>query len=658
MTVNHRFLYPFVFSLFLLVLVCFGSALGAVGVGQKATPFSLPDTQGHSLDLNKVKNTSMTVLYFFDAGSQASQEGLLMLDTMLSQYADKQLAIWGITRSSQADVLAFARKAQLRFPLLLDNGEVSKQYDARLILPVICILGPDLTVLDYFQGGGKSAEAMLVSLAQSQLHRDRPQLAEALGATVARKDPRNLEAQAVQGYAALEQGQADKAEKVFNHLAAKPGSGKIMAKEGQAAVLAFQGKTDKALALAQEVTHEAPKRGPAYKLKGDLLAAKGDTQAAANAYEQALKQPQSDIYLKAETHNQLGRLYAQKGQYAPARAQFDEAVDLDPYYLEATSNKGVTYEKQGQWSNALESYRKALTLDQSDTIAAVLAQKAEKMLALQENASDKQRIDRLVSDLVKRYRDQKMQPSTQPKDEWTSRPMVMTFVDMKESGGLASRDGLAIVLATRLGDLLSGSGRVQVVERAVIEKLLSELNLGSSELSDPGTALKLGKILAAKLIGTGSLIYLPDGTLLNVRLIDTETSAVVKTFTLQLPIRADLEREMFKLNRSILMTVMAKYPLRGYVVQVNGDQVMLNLGHDQGITSGSAFEVIDPGQSVTYKGKLLRGSAKRVGRLEIVQVEPDFCYARIIEKQRAFKADDKVKEILPEMAAEGSRHAN
>lgn len=658
MTVNQRFLFPFVLSVFLLVLVCFGSALGAVGVGQKAASFSLPDTQGHRLDLSKVKNTSMTVLYFFDAGSQASQEGLLMLDTMLSQYADKQLAIWGITRSSQADVLAFARKAKLRFPLLLDNGEVSRQYDARMILPVICILGPDLTVLDYFQGGGKSAEAMLVSLAQSQLHRNRPQLAEAIGATVAKKDPGNLAAQAVQGYAALGQGRADKAEKLFNHLADKQGDGQIMAKEGQAAVLAFQGKTDKALALAQEVTHKAPKRGSAYKLKGDLLAAKGDTQAAANAYEQALKQPQSDIYLKAETHNQLGRLYAQKGQYAPARVQFDRAVDLDPFYLEATSNKGVTYEKQGQWSNALESYRKALTVDQSDTIAAVLAQKAEKMLALQKNASDKQRIDRLVADLVKRYKEQKAQPAAQPKDEWTSRPMVMTFLDMQESGGLASRDGLAIVLATRLGDLLGGSGRVQVVERAVIDKLLSELNLGSSELSDPSTALKLGKILAAKLIGTGSLIYLPDGTLLNLRIIDTETSAVVKTITLNLPVHADLDRELSKLNRSLLMTVMAKYPLQGYVVQVNGDRVMLNLGRNQGITSGSDFEVIEPGQSVTYKGKVLRGSAKRVGRLEIVQVEPDFCYARIIEKQRAFNPDDKVKEILPEMAVKGSSHVN
>ena len=146
--------------------------------------------------------------------------------------------------------------------------------------------------------------------------------------------------------------------------------------------------------------------------------------------------------------------------------------------------------------------------------------------------------------------------------------------------------------------------------------------------------------------------------MLNLRLIDTETSAVVKTITLNLPAHADLDREMSKLNRSLLMTVMAKYPLQGYVVQVNGDQVMLNLGRSQGITTGSDYEVIEPGQSVTYKGKVLRGSAKRVGRLEIVQVEPDFCYARIIEKQRPFNPDDKVKEIMPEMAVEGSSHVN
>lgn len=658
MKLNRQTVFPMVIGAVMFVLIGAGGALGAVAVGKAVTPFDLPDLDGRLQKVEQNDASRMTVLFFFDAGSQSSQEGLLMLDELLKQYKSKQLAVWGITRSSQSAVSAFAKKAQLGFPILMDNGDVSQQYDARLILPVVCILGPDLTVVDYFQGGGKGAETMLVSLARSQLHRDQPLLAAALGEAVAKKNPRNLEAKAVQGYAALKQGQPDKAEKLFDQIAGSQGQGEIIAEEGQAAVMAYQGKTDKALALAEKVSHKAPKRGLAHKIKGDLLAAKGDLGAAAAAYEKAVQQPESDAFQKAEAHNQLGRLYAQQGNYAKARTQFDRAVDLDPYYLEPTSNKGVTYEKEGQWSRALAEYRKALSLNQADTIAAVLAQKAEKMMALQKDAAGKQRINRLIADLVKRYKEQKSIASKEQADEWTSRPMVMTFVDVQESGGLASRDGLAIVLATRLGELLNGSGRVQVVERAVMEQLLSELNLGSSELADPNTALKLGRLLAAKLIGTGTLIYLPDSTLLNLRLIDTETSAIAKTITLRLPAHVDLEREMFSLNRTIIKAVMDKYPLQGYVVQVDGDEVMLNLGSSQGVSSGSSFEVIEEGQPVTYKGKVLRSSPKSMGKLEVVRVEPDYCVARITEKQRSLARDDKVKEILPQAMLKGGGHAN
>ena len=184
--------------------------------------------------------------------------------------------------------------------------------------------------------------------------------------------------------------------------------------------------------------------------------------------------------------------------------------------------------------------------------------------------------------------------------------MVFSLLDVRETGGMSPRDGLSIVLATRIGELLNDTGRVNVVDRAVIEQLLSELNLGSSELADPNTTLKLGRLMAAKIIGTGSLIYLPDSTLLSLRLIDTETSAVVKTITRRMAANADLEHEMYSINRTILKTIMETYPLQGYVVEINPEEVILNLGSSRGVTVGSAFEVIEEGKQVVYKGKVLR----------------------------------------------------
>jgi len=99
-----------------------------------------------------------------------------------------------------------------------------------------------------------------------------------------------------------------------------------------------------------------------------------------------------------------------------------------------------------------------------------------------------------------------------------------------------------------------------------------------------------------------------------------------------------------------LKTVIAKYPLRGFVVKLAGDRVLLNLGANQGVVAGTKFEVLDEGQAIEYKGRKLQGSTRPVGQLEVVDVQPDLSYARILSKERTLKADDKVQEKLESLA--------
>jgi tetratricopeptide (TPR) repeat protein len=653
MKVKRRAFLGFLTACAVVSLLAAGAATGTIKVGQTAPTFTLADISGGRHALAAIEGRQMTVLFFFDAGSDASQGGLLVLDRLLRKYDDKQLTVWGITRSSADVVRRFNQNAQLQFPILLDTADVSRRYNAQTVLPVVCTLGPGLEVLDYFQGGGATVEVMLTRLAERQIHRNQPQLAKAMAESVTQQNPANMEAKAVQGYAALAEGKTDEARQVFDRIASSADSSAVIGQEGQAAVLAREGQTEKALALAEQVTQKAPQRVGAHKIKGDALIGKGDRQAAAAAYRAAVAQTAGPPFQRAEAYNQLGRLYSADGQYGEARKLFDNAVAMDPYFLEPTSNKGVTFEKEGMWSQALAEYRKTLTLDQTDTIAAVLARKAEQVLALQQDTAGRQRMDQLINSLVERYKRQEKEISTKPEDQWTSRPLILSFVDIREQGGLASRDGLAIVLATRLGELLSSSGRVQVVERVVMERLLSELNLGSSELADPDTALQLGRLLAAKLIGTGTLHYLPDSTLLNLRIVDTETSAIAKTVAHRITAHSDLERELFDLNRTILKSVMQAYPLQGYVVQVDAGEAMLNLGSNQGVSTGTTFEVVEPGAAVAYRGRVLRGAMQAVAKLEVVRVEPDLSFARVIEQKRSLARDDQVKEVLPEVVTRG-----
>jgi hypothetical protein len=201
-------------------------------------------------------------------------------------------------------------------------------------------------------------------------------------------------------------------------------------------------------------------------------------------------------------------------------------------------------------------------------------------------------------------------------------------------------------LITHLGDLLNASGRVRVVERVLMERLLEELNLGSSQLADQATALQLGRVLAAKLISTGSVFYLPNTTMLNLRLIDSETTAVPKSFTINIDQQANLDRKLFDLNRKLLRTIIQAYPLRGFIIKTDNDTVLLNLGADQGVVSGTRFSVIESAEPIVYKGRTLKKAPKIIAALEVVSVEPDLCQARIVEKERDLKSDDKVQEIM------------
>ena len=72
------------------------------------------------------------------------------------------------------------------------------------------------------------------------------------------------------------------------------------------------------------------------------------------------------------------------------------------------------------------------------------------------------------------------------------------------------------------------------------------------------------------------------------------------------------------------------------------------------VISGSAFDVVEGGETITYKGRVLQRQAKSVARLEVVRVEPDLCFAKVVQQQRPPARDDKVKEVLDETMIRGS----
>ena len=641
---------------FVLLLAVLGVLLtgavshGTVSPGQAAPAFVLKDLKGQAYDLSKVKDRPMIILYFFDGESRPSQEGLISLNQLAKRHKGTDLTVWAITRTAKEKVAGFGASAGISFPILQDGAAVADLYGARVVLPTVCILGPSLKVLDIFQGGGKTTETMLVRVAERTLQRKQTKLARAISEEVIRKDPGNVKAATVRGYAALREDDLKGAEEAFTDLSRKGPQGEVLGKEGLAAVYMKRRQPEKALQAAKEVERKAPERAYVHVIQGDMLYAQNRKKEAEAEYRKAIEKKEVEPYQSAVRYNQLGRFYANAGQQGKARELFEQALTIDPMYIEGTTNKGLAYEKEGRWDKALESYRQGMALDGKDVFAAVLAKKAQEMLDLQKDTERRKRVDQLVKDLAARYKSRK-ETGTKAVDDWTSGPMVLTFIDLQEKGGLAERDGLSAVLAAQLADQLNSSGRVQVVERVLLDRLLEELNLGSSELANPETALKLGKVLAARLIGTGSLLHMPRGSLLSLRLIDTETSGISQVTTRQIDSQASLEKELFLLNREILKTVITKYPLQGFLVKVAGDKSIVNLGSKQGVVGGTKFEVLDLQEPIVYKGKTLQSAPKQAALLEVTQVEPELCHVKVLKQERPLKADDKVRERLEEIAS-------
>ncbi len=76
---------------------------------------------------------------------------------------------------------------------------------------------------------------------------------------------------------------------------------------------------------------------------------------------------------------------------------------------------------------------------------------------------------------------------------------------------------------------LSQNPAARVVEREEIQRLLEEQNLGAQGRVDAQTAAKIGKLVGARYMVMGTFVDFYGDFRVDVRLINTETSEVVKT---------------------------------------------------------------------------------------------------------------------------------
>ena len=92
----------------------------------------------------------------------------------------------------------------------------------------------------------------------------------------------------------------------------------------------------------------------------------------------------------------------------------------------------------------------------------------------------------------------------------------------------ASGADLGELLSAKVIETLKASGRMQIVERERLILALEELDLGSSQLAEESTRLKIGRIIGARFMVFGGYFIIGPMMRLDLRLVEVETGRILK----------------------------------------------------------------------------------------------------------------------------------
>jgi hypothetical protein len=203
--------------------------------------------------------------------------------------------------------------------------------------------------------------------------------------------------------------------------------------------------------------------------------------------------------------------------------------------------------------------------------------------AQQSSADSDRQIDELVTSLAASYRSGDISKTVNPSDGWTSPPF--SIVIMEISGGNDA-------LIERINQSLAGNAGVSIVERKLLNKMLTELKLTAAALTDPATSIKLGKILSARIMVSGTLATEGGKAVLLLKFIDTETTEVRKMLTIAATDKEIDGQSLADLAGQVGGWIKEEFPVRGMVTAVSGNQCKLNIGRQHGLKKGDLIEAV------------------------------------------------------------------
>ena len=395
--------------------------------------------------------------------------------------------------------------------------------------------------------------------------------------------------------------------------------------EKEALAYYHDGHFERALDLCKRIEDKDPEAPLAHLIRGNIYLANGKLGPAQAAYEKALQAPKQAGVHKAQAFFGLGRIATFRKDADEALGYYEQATKADPNSPLGYMSQAFLLENRGDYDGASGLLQKAVAAAPQDKILAAISNETREKAALANDQERRERIDRMVKELIESMD----APSrARPHDGWTSPPLTIWVMDIPVKG-YPLQEGQDRLLVSGIGEQLLRHSRARLVERALLDKLVEELRLGTSELIDQRTALTLGNILAARLIVTGQMVYSGPQMQVSIRLIETETGQIVAALNEAFGSAVQAATVAERLSKELLKELQRLYPIRGMISEVKDGEIRLNVGEMAGVSTGQRFQVLD--QDVT---------------LEVTFVEQDKSLARVAQGTGPLQPGLRVEALL------------
>jgi TolB-like protein len=243
---------------------------------------------------------------------------------------------------------------------------------------------------------------------------------------------------------------------------------------------------------------------------------------------------------------------------------------------------------------------------------------------------------------------------------------VVAIMDFKNNGH-KDYNYLQSSLSSMLATTFARSNRIQVVERAQLEKIVSEMKIGMSGLVDAKQAAHVGKVAGATMVVLGSFTNLGASIRVDAKVINVETGIIIPKATASA--KADkidqLDVAMDSLARVLLANLTGEeirppkteaaardagpaasaQRVEGYVIEVDGNTIAVNIGTEKDLAPGMTLVIFEETTRVDPKtGAIMGKSMARIGEATITKVLEKMAVCQVISQRpgTTLRAGNKV----------------